>query len=175
MVGSAIVKQDYDAEDFDYRKIQSNDYTQLNKVTTGKYLLSTKGLNSLYDENPFTEVRFDCKKPYHKRRLHLKTNTTDVLLWLLQRRSEDPKPPSCNTFTTLEGDNSYLGGDCQRWYRGKWGEHEVYHLPIWGFTFHPPLAYDLSLNYTKFNALLCDDGKGHQNFRNIGYWSYYVR
>ena len=80
MVGSAVVAKESEAEGVHYKTIRSDDYTMLQNVTTGKFLLSTNGLNSLYNDRNFnfTEVRMECIKPYHGRRLHLKTNGSEV-------------------------------------------------------------------------------------------------
>ena len=78
MVGNAVVNREEEAKEVDMYKIGSSDCTQLAKVKSGRFLLSTRGLSALYDKYDhyglwFSEIRFDCRKSYHKRRVHLKT------------------------------------------------------------------------------------------------------
>ena len=79
MVGNAVVKREEEAIEVGWEKIRSDEYSELAKVTSGQYLLSTKGLNTLYDLQPFTEIRFDCHKLSHGLRVHLKTTTNEKL------------------------------------------------------------------------------------------------
>ena len=130
MVGNAVVHKESEAKEVDYHTIVRDDYSQLQKVTSGRFLLSTKGLNSLYDVTPFTEVRYSCNKVYHGRRLHLKTVGDDVVQWLLKRRSKSPKPASCGGYQRLVNDTSFIGAQCGKWYGGKWSQQYLYDRPM---------------------------------------------
>ena len=175
MVGNAVVNKKSEAKEVEYTRIEHEDYKRLQEVTTGRFLLSTNGLNSLFETGIFTEIRFDCYKPYHRRRLHLKTKGSFVLEWLLRRRTKTPVPASCGTFSTLEGDNSYIGGDCRRWRDRKWWNHDIYSLPMIADDDRTGNHYWLSLNYNTYQALWCDDYTRNPMFNNIGNWSIYIR
>ena len=177
MVGRAVVDKEEDANLFDYKSIRQDDFTTLHQVTKGRYLLSVRGLGSLYDRSAFSEIRFDCKKASHGRRLHLKTKGSEILMWLLKRRSEFPLPPSCGSYSRLDGDTSITGADCRKWRSGghhAWNFQEIYGLPM--------TAEDESLNkhltglcYKKLSHLYCDDDDYDGNFSDKGEWQFFIR
>ena len=179
MVGRAVVDKEEDAYLLDYKSIRQDDFTTLHQVTTGRYLLSVKGLGALYDKSAFSEIRFDCKKRSHGRRLHLKTKGSEILMWLLKRRSENPRPPSCGSYSRLDGDTSIIGGDCRKWW--KWGHHawndqEIYNLPMQWIDKRVNWYCYIGLNYKDYSHLYCDDDESNPGqFSDKGEWQFFIR
>ena len=89
MVGRATVEKESEADEVDFMKIRSDDFTKLSKVVGGRYLLSIDGINQLSIVYDFSQIRFRCNKPYHGRTLDIKTTTTSVTF-----KTSRP-PPSC--------------------------------------------------------------------------------
>ena len=124
MIGHATVKKESEADEVDYEKIQSDDFTKLSKVVGGRYLLSINGLNQLSTVYNFSQIRIRCSKPYHGRTVDIKTTTTSDGIWagdwLLHRRTQSPQPPSSGSYARLPEDTSYLGAHCGKWLDGVW-------------------------------------------------------
>ena len=175
MVGGATVAKEEEVKEVDYTKIQSNDYTKLAKVTGGRFLLSTDGLNKLSTMYPFQELRFKCSKAWHDRHVDLKTTTTKEGIWardwLLHRRSSSPRPPSCGSFTRLPNDSSFLGAHCERWDGdGIWDSNNLYWAPMRAV--QGGVWYWMGLNLYSF----CDDHSYRmRQYSSIGKWSYFIR
>jgi len=177
MIGHAVVKREWEAREFHgYEKIQSDEYSELAKATSGRYVLSTEGLNSLYDLQPFTQIRFYCHKPYHGRTLDIKTTSKELVPWLLQRTSW-PQPASCGSYLRLNNDTSYLASHCESWQNKKWNLNNMYDSPFYhssysgshGFGLHYyPLTFDTSCS--------CDDYWAYNpHYSEVGEWAWYVR
>ena len=149
MVGNAMIRENKEAKGFDVEAISHDDYAYLGKVVSGRFLLSTKGLQSLFKSQPFREIRFYCHKDYHNRRLHLKTNGTEVVDWLIKRKSWSPKPRACGSFSRLTNDTSYLGGSCMRWDSSVWNNNDIYDAAMWAWDIGSDLYYTTSLDYSQ--------------------------
>ena len=179
MVGRAVVDKEEDANLFDYKSIRQDDFTTLHQVTTGRYLLSVKGLGALYDKSAFSEIRFDCKKRSHGRRLHLKTKGSEILMWLLKRRRAFPPPPSCGSYTRLDGDTSMIGRDCRKWLANAhqtWNFQEIYSLPMRAVDKSRNYHYIIGLNYKLYYHLYCDDYQWNSGkFSHRGEWQFFIR
>ena len=175
MVGNAVVKTNEEAKKFDFTAIQSDDYNRLANVKSGRFLLSTHGLNSLYNLSTFKEIRLSCFKTYHSRRVNIITVGDSVVQWLLQRSSLTPKPHSCSSFIQLPNDNSFIADDCRRWSNGTWNNNVLYYFPI-AAQHGRGRSYFFSLDYNFYtNHLFCDDWSNHPYFSNAGEWTFYVR
>ena len=176
MVGRAVVEREVDAKLVDWKTIRQDEYSSVHQVTTGRYLLSVIGIQSLYDKSPFSEIRFDCEKPSHGRRLNIKTNGREILMWLLHRRSISPRPRSCGSFRRLNGDTSIIGGDCRKWdsIGGQvWNYQEIYKMPISATDEH---KHYIGLDYSTWPHLYCDDDETNPGkFSDIGKWEFFVR
>ena len=194
MVGHATVEKESEAVEVDYRNIQSDDITKLSKVVGGRYLLSIDGLNQLSTVYNFSQVRISCSKPYHGRTFDIMTTTTSdgtwARDWLLHRRSDQPKPPSCGSYARLPEDTSYLGANCEKWRDGEWYYNHLYVAPIGAWDgarttttttttttrdvfSRIDLWYHVSLEGGRNQ--LCDDYTDHPHFSSVGHWSYYMR
>ena len=174
-VGNAVVEKESEAGEVDFYGIRSDDYTELSKVSGGRFLLARGALNKFYHAKLFTEIRFDCRKPYHGRRVNIKTVGDDVIQWLLWRRSFKPQPRACNTWSKLESDNSFIGGDCRRWANGVWRGRPMFYFPVYAHDDESGLGYWITLDYNAKKALFCDDSTQHSHFNNVGSWSFYIR
>ena len=173
MIGSAVVTKNSHADHFTYDRIRSDDYTLLKRVITGKYVLSMNGINRLYDAAPFHEIRFDCRKKHHKRRVNLRTMGEHAVRWLLKRRSYSDRPGSCGTFTPLENDTSIIGHNCKYWYSKSWSSQHLYGDTIRAAD--ETNNYFVSLYYDGYSQLYCDDHRDDADFDNVGSWFYYIR
>ena len=71
-MGRAVVKTDASATEVHYQKLLSDDISKLHQVETN-FLLGTKGLNTLRKYISFSQLRFQCHKPYHGRKLDIYT------------------------------------------------------------------------------------------------------
>ena len=179
MFGHATVEKESEAEEVYYTKIQSDDYSRLSNVVGGRYLLSTNGINQLSTAYNFTQIRIRCSKPYHGRTLDIVTTTTSkgtfARDWLLRRRSEYLKPPSCGSYERLPQDTSYLGGHCEDWEDsakdGVWNYNHLYYYPMEAFDGN--VWHEVSLLGDRYDW--CDDDDDHPHYSNVGKWSYFIR
>ena len=139
-------------------------------------------MHELWTHLNFTQMRFHCRKQLG-RTFHVTTATNSTGEAVVQYFSgqTDRLPSSCNSFQKMDGDNSQLAVQCDRWgndgghYVGKWGHYTK-------------TGEDRMYNHAAFVASkyhwvivnghwLCDD-VGGSNFLAISpgdFWKIYVR
>ena len=105
-------------------------YRKIDSYRSNNLVLANDGINDLRKHLPFTQMRFYCSKP-QGRTFHVATVTNSSREAVIQyfTGQTETKPASCGSFKRLEGDNSYLSGQC-----AKWGlENDNYFVGKWGF------------------------------------------
>jgi hypothetical protein len=120
----------------------------------------------------FTALRFECEKDSVGRKLHLVTESSDVLDYLMDRT--DVRPTSTGSFTRFLDDTSILAAQPQNWEDQKWGHHSddtsgerLYNTPMYiGGSFHWLLQGQSNTRYE------CDDYAFNDS---NGSWYIYVR
>ena len=89
----------------------------------------------------FTQFRFKCEKNRTTRALHIKTKQNALGFAVVDNfiGASATLPASCGSFEVLDGDNSTLGRDCEKWNvdTGTWltSHHEwnpgLFSHPMW--------------------------------------------
>ena len=143
-------------------------------------VLATNALNELRTHLSFTQLRFHCRKQ-QGRTFHVTTiadSTGEAVVQYFSRQT-DVMPYSCGSYARLEGDNSYLVGDCANWgiehgdYKvGKWsheGMREFYEFPAF---ISPSYHWASNPVWPRWECDDFDDG----SFVSPGdFWKIYVR
>ena len=170
MVGSDIVEKDSDAAAADYRKLLSDNAYEISRVSSGRFLLSPKGMETLKKFTNFQQIRFRCSKPQsHSRVVDIATSKNSTGLWavdyLLEKRND--KPPACGSYVQMPDDSSNFGKSCSQWYQGKWRNDNMYVHPFY---------INIGSKHNHFFILTgsdmhCDD----TSTSKVGKWSFYVR
>lgn len=73
MIGQVEIKSESKGKYFDFYKELSNSMTKLRDTQTKRFLLSSQGLRELQGHIDFTQIRFYCRKAWHRRTLHIQT------------------------------------------------------------------------------------------------------
>ena len=129
-------------------------YRGISSYHNNKTVLTKSAMKELWTHLPFIQMRFHCSKQ-QGRTFHVTTVATSTGEAVVQYFSgrTDVLPSSCNSFVTMDDDNSKAAKACKRWgvengvqYVGKWsgsGKHrarlyyyivfvwEAYHWLIW--------------------------------------------
>ena len=116
-------------------------YRKVDSYQSNNLVLANAAIDDLRKHLPFTQMRFYCSK-IGGRAFHVVTVTNSTGEAVIQyfTGQTETKPASCGSFKRLEGDNSYLSGQCTKWgsendkgFVGKWGfqwERELYNHPV---------------------------------------------
>ena len=129
----------------------------------------------------FTQLRFHCSKQ-QGRTFHVTTvaNSTGEAVVQYFSGQTDVPPSSCNSFQTLDGDNSQLAKQCDKWgndgahYVGKWGhylkqgQHRLYNHAAF-------IAYSYHWVIVNGNWLCDDDAQSNFVISPGDFWKIYVR
>eukprot|EP00112_Aurelia_sp_Birch-Aquarium-sp1_P023791 Seg7233.1 transcript_id=Seg7233.1/GoldUCD/mRNA.D3Y31 product=Intelectin-1 protein_id=Seg7233.1/GoldUCD/D3Y31 len=113
----------YDSDDTMFpefiRKISTINGFKVSK----KYGMKSTALAELHKVTGFTQLRFRCKKSSGKA-LHIKTKENSLGSAVVNRLigTTSSFPASCGSFETIDGDNSNLGRNCEKWNKnqGSW-------------------------------------------------------
>ena len=179
MVGQAVVEEESQRKEVEYRKLLSDDVTQLKKVAQNRFLLGTGGLNILKKYISFEQIRFFCHKPGHGRSVHIRTKTNvngKAVVDLMLEKSK-VRPPSCNSFETFPDDNSNIGNNCSKWFGKIWyddGERargaKMYADPM-------VIANRYYFSLAPSGWIECDDfvNDRKHGYSSVGRWAFYVR
>ncbi|XP_078345784.1 uncharacterized protein LOC144631266 isoform X2 [Oculina patagonica] len=99
-------------------------YRGISNYHNNKTFLTKSAMNELRTHLPFTQLRFHCSKQ-QGRTFHVTTVTNSTGEAVVQYFSgqTDVRPAACGSFVKMENDNSFLAGQCNKWYGniGKWG------------------------------------------------------
>lgn len=177
-VGSVVSTSEADADLLSRARIISSSISELKRVNSTRFLLSSSGLRELQRYISFSKMRFYCTKPWHGRTVHIQTllNSEGMAVVDLMTGRSDYKPDACSSYRPMPDDNSILGANCRQWVNGRWWdfgdrERRMFNFPFW-INEH---AY-FGLHST--GSLLCDDFDGPERDPKqdrIGEWAFYVR
>ncbi|XP_066919733.1 uncharacterized protein [Clytia hemisphaerica] len=149
---------------------QPSSIADLQNVPNSQFMLDPLALQSLFNEEGYSELRIKCYKPWHSR-------TLDVVLYGEKIHKYVNREAStvggCDAVRFLPDDNSSISLSPCADYRIGAGVSFFYQFPIWIWARgHVAIA--------KTNARYeCDDIFSENNFdpqqRNLGYWYFYIR
>eukprot|EP00794_Sanderia_malayensis_P012897 gene12897-14225_t len=86
---------------------------KLNFAENLNFVMKTGALQELQNKIAFKQFRFKCKSHEKNSTIHIKTNNSTVVDYLVGRSNVQPN--ACGTFTRLADDNSYLTRNCEKW------------------------------------------------------------
>ena len=150
-------------------------YRGISNYHNNRMAIPLGAMKELRTHLSFTQLRFYCSKQ-QGRTFHVTTvaNSTGEAVVQYFSGQTDVRPLACNSFTRLDGDNSQLAMQCNRWgsnSNGKWGnrnnkgQSRMYNHPAF-----IPGENRWSLTQGKW---FCDDGN---NIISSGdFWKVYVR
>ena len=101
-------------------------YRGIGSYHNNKTVLTKSAMKELWTHLSFTQLRFHCSKQQPGRTFHVTTVANSAGEAVVQYFSgqTDVMPPSCNSFVTLDDDNSEAAKVCQEWggekQVGKW-------------------------------------------------------
>lgn len=151
-------------------------YRGISNYNNNRMAIGLSAMNVLWTYLNFTQLRFHCSKQ-QRRTFHVTTvaNSTSEAVVQYFSGQTDVRPLACNSFKRLDGDNSELAMQCDRWgsnSNGKWGkrnrkgESMMYNHPAF-----IPFEKKWSLAKSKW---LCDDN-GNNIISSGDFWKVYVR
>ena len=149
--------------------IRNNNLYSLEGVKSGAYALSEGVLQDLYNKNYFSEVRMECYKPYHGRRVHLaffSTLSVSRLINPVQLLRQNICPGT--DFRILSSDTGIIGKACftQAVYQGRPALYN--HAMYVSHRYHVQIYSAIRME--------CDDYYLYNDrFSPVGVWRYYVR
>ena len=148
--------------------------TNYNEIGNDKVLLDISTLKQLQIITHFKQLRFECYKKSHGRRIDIVTNdNADGLAVLDYFVFENiSEPLACNTFKRLPSDNSYTTSRCASWSYGKWGHTlNPSSRQLYATTFFIPGTSHFMLASNKFGVRWeCDDYSNSE-----GEWKFYFK
>ena len=143
--------------------------TSYRGITSDQMVLNKTAMNELRTHLSFTQLRFHCSKK-NGRTFHVTTvadSTGEAVVQYFSGQTND-SPPSCGSYVRMENDNSYLGGNCEKWKKNKWAVQGRLNRPV-AFS-DDTRRWRLNLHSTVFD---CDD---HSVGVTAGdFWKIYVR
>ncbi|XP_078345785.1 uncharacterized protein LOC144631267 [Oculina patagonica] len=150
-------------------------YRGISNYHNNKTFLTKSAMNELRTHLPFTQLRFHCSKQ-QGRTFHVTTvaNSTGEAVVQYFSGQTDVEPDACGSFVRMENDNSFLAGQCNKWYdnTGKWGAHRdedrLYYIA----------AYVHGLYHwwlTPGGNMWCDDYHHDHGASTGDFWKVFVR
>ena len=163
MVGKfEVPSESYGKDENDVKK---NTFREtMEQINNGQNsVLSTAGLRQLMNEQPFTQIRVWCTKPWHGRVVDIvlinKANL-NALLWI---GTTTEKLYKGSGYKFLADDTSLLSSVNELTKGTDLYDHFVY-------------SYGLShVQIYSWDRMECDDDKANAGFKRTGSWVYYVR
>ena len=158
-------------------------YRGVSNYSNNKMMLHVDAMNQLRGHLAYTQLRFHCSKP-QGRTFHVTTaaNSTGEAVVQFFSGQTNIFPNACGSFTRLEGDNSYLASDCNRWgkYKGgfqvnKWGHEGMRALneyPAFIRGTHQSYHWTTNPVWTRWE---CDDNEYDPRTNHTGDWKIFVR
>lgn len=155
-------------------------YRGISNYENNRMRITTSAMKELRAHLNFTQIRFHCRKQ-QTRTFHVTTvvNSTGEAVVQYFSGQTDVLPSSCNSYQRLEGDNSQLAIQCDRWgndgshYVGKWGHHnkqrEKRMYDHAAFIAHENHWFIVNGNW------LCDDAGSNYKLSLGDFWKIYVR
>ena len=155
-------------------------YRGITNYENNRMRITTSAMKELRARLNFTQIRFHCRKQ-QTRTFHVTTvvNSTGEAVVQYFSGQTDVLPSSCNSYQRLEGDNSQLAIQCDRWgndgshYVGKWGHHtkqrEKRMYDHAAFIAHENHWFIVNGNW------LCDDAGSNYKLSLGDFWKIYVR
>ena len=91
-------------------------YRGVGSYHNNKTVLTKSAMNELWTHSPFTQMRFHCSKQ-QGRTFHVTTvaNSTGEAVVQYFSGQTDVMPHSCNSFVTMDDDNSKTAEVCKKW------------------------------------------------------------
>ena len=155
-------------------------YRGIRNFTNNKMGITKNAMKELRSHLSFTQLRFHCSKK-QGRTFHVITaaNSSGEAVVQYFSGQTDVLPASCMSFQRMDGDNSKLAVQCEKWgndkghYVGKWahyrkkGEDRLYNHAAF-------VAYRYHWNIIN-SKRLCDDNIGDISSSPGDFWKIYVR
>ena len=146
-------------------------------IGNNKSLLDISVIKQLQVITQFKQLRFECYKPSHNRKVDIATldnakGHAVVNFFLFQNATP---PLACGSYKTLPNDNSKLGAVCSSWYGQTWARtgtqatsQQLYELP-----FFVSGKHSFMVGNNKHGKIWrCDDFAGTNGPAE---WKYYFR
>lgn len=141
-------------------------YCEISNYNNNRMGIATSAMNELRSHMNFTQLRFHCSKQ-QQRTFHWSDRCS--------------VPFSCYSFKVMDGDNSQLAMQCDKWgndgvtlrYAGKWGHHklQVNHRMYNHAAFVANKYHWVIVN----GKWLCDDVGSNFALSRGDFWKIYVR
>ena len=155
-------------------------YRGIGSYHNNKTVLTKSAMKELWTHLSFTQMRFHCSKQ-QGRTFHVTTVTNSIGEAVVQYFSgqTDVLPSSCNSFVTMDDDNSEAVKTCEDWgvennvkKVGKWSGSGHDESRLYKYTFFVWYAYHW-LIWPEGRRMECDDFKGGVSAGD--FWKIYVR
>ena len=155
-------------------------YRGVGSYHNNKTVLTKSAMNELWTHSPFTQMRFHCSKQ-QGRTFHVTTvaNSTGEAVVQYFSGQTDVMPHSCNSFVTMDDDNSKAAEVCKKWgveygvqNVGKWSGSGINETRLYHYIVFVWYAYHWLIS-PKDGRVECDDF--HGKVSSGDFWKIYVR
>ena len=156
-------------------------YRGIGSYHNNKTVLTKSALKGLWTHLSFTQLRFHCSKQ-QKRTFHVTTVANSIGEAVVQYFSgqTDVMPPSCNSFFTMDDDDSKATKVCKDWglengkeHVGKWSASGQNETRLYHRIFSVPHEYHWFI-FPEGKRVECDD-VFNRNVSAGDFWKIYVR
>ena len=158
-------------------------YRGISDYHSNKMVISTSAMKELYGDLNFQQIRFHCRKHSVGRTFHVVTAANSSGNAVVQYFSglTDALPDSCDSYVKVEGDNSRLARQCNKWggkgFPGKWSNKRVKRdqagKRLYDHTAYIFYKYHWNLNLQNNRSFECDDFNKPQSSGD--FWKVFVR
>ena len=159
-------------------------YRKIGSYHNNKMVLTKSAMKELWTHLSFTQLRFHCSKQ-QGRTFHVTTvaNSTGEAVVQYFSGQTDVMPHSCNSFVTMDDDNSKAAKVCKDWgvennvkNVGKWSSSGENENRLYRYIFFVWYAYHW-LIWPEGGRVECDDftNRTVSHSQSDGFWKIYVR